>query len=98
MTDGHGKQQSLLWMAQAHWQYDASSIVEGELELSCILKDESKSGVNEKLAHKISQGLFTHINLLEVDDVCGGHGPALLSALRSRFNYDIGLLDKTVVI
>lgn len=98
MTDGRGKQQGKFWMAQAHWQYDTSSVIQGELKLSCILKDESKSGVNKKLADKISSGLFPHINLLEVDDVCGGNGPELLSALRSRFTYDISLDDEAVVV
>lgn len=100
MSDGRGKQQSKLWMTQAHWQTDASSIAQGEVESSCLLKDESKSGVNEKLASKISSGLFPHINLLEVDDVCGGHGPDILKALRSRFSYDVvaPAQDETTII
>lgn len=78
-----------LWMAQAHWQNDATTITQGEASLSCILKDESKAGVNAKLAQKISEGSFPNINLLEVDNLCGGQGPALLNALRSRFSYDV---------
>lgn len=84
-----GVQHQGLWMAQAHWQNDASTIAQGEVDRSCILKDESKAGVNDKLAQKIAQGLFPNINLLEVDDLCGGHGPALFKALRSRFTYDV---------
>lgn len=82
------KYSSGLWMAQAHWQNSASTIAQGEVRNSCILRDESKAGVNAKLAQKISQGSFPNINLLEVDNLCGGSGPALLSALRSRFTYD----------
>jgi len=89
MTEQCGVQHEGLWMAQAHWQNGASTIAQGIVEGSCILKDESKSGVNQKLAQKISQGLFPNINLLEVDDLCGGDGPALLNALRSRFTYDV---------
>merc|ERR1711908_65100 len=97
MTDGRGKQQGLLWMAQAHWQNDASTIAKGELKDSCILKDESLSGLNQKLTAKIAAGIFPHINLLELDDVCGGHGPELLKTLRSRFTYDLGVSDQAVV-
>lgn len=86
---GAQAQHTGLWMAQAHWQNDASTITQGEVSLSCILKDESKAGVNAKLAQKISEGSFPNINLLEVDNLCGGQGPALLSALRSRFTYDV---------
>lgn len=84
-ADGHGRNQPNLWMTQAHWQYDASSVVQGEFLHSCILLDESKAGVNQKLAQRIRRGEFPHINLLEVDNVCDGHGPELLNALRSRF-------------
>lgn len=75
--DGH------LWTAQAHWQYDPKSISQGELHHSCIIADESASGVNKQLAAKIRQGAFKHMNLLEVDNVCDG-GPALLQAMRDH--------------
>merc|ERR1711865_626234 len=91
MSDGRGSNQGLFWMAQGHWQYSTSSIAQGTLQGSCILYDSSQAGVNAKLAQKISSGLYPHINLLEVDDVCGGQGPELLRVLRGRFTYDIGL-------
>jgi len=72
-----------LWMAQAHWQYDPTSISQGEVYHSCIIADESASGVNKKLAEKIRQGAFKHINLLEVDNVCDG-GTELLQALQEH--------------
>lgn len=72
-----------LWMAQAHWQYDTSSVAQGVLHGSCILKDESKSEVNLQLAQKIRNGDLKHINLLEVDYVCD-HGLDIFDALRSR--------------
>jgi len=72
-----------LWMAQAHWQTDTSSISQGVVHSSCILEDESNAGVNKKLAQRIQQGSFKHINILEVDNVCDG-GQELLQALRSR--------------
>lgn len=97
-SDGSGKNQGNLWMAQGHWQYDASSVVQGELLRSCILLDESKAAVNQKLAQKIRQGQFPHINLLEVDNVCDGHGLELLEALRGRFAYDLGKTSSGVLV
>jgi len=98
MSDGRGKRQSKLWMTQAHWQTDASSIAQGELKASCVLLDESRAGVNSKVAHRIRQGFFSHINLLEVDNVCGGYGLELFKALRGRFMYDIVAVDTTAVV
>lgn len=86
-SDSPHKGQSTLWMAQAHWQYDTSSVVQGEAHNSCILEDESKAGVNKQIAERISQGHFQHLNLLEVDNVCD-HGVDILAAMRARFNYD----------
>lgn len=95
VTDGRGKAQSQLWMQQAHWQTDAGSIVQGETHDSCLLSDESKAGVNQKVAERIRQGSFPHINLLEVDNVCD-RGGELLAALRGRFLYDISDHDDDV--
>jgi hypothetical protein len=91
ISDGRGKNQSDLWMAQAHWQYSASSIAQGTAMDSCILKDESEANVNSKLADKIVAGQFPHINFLEVDNVCDSDqsGMKLFAALRSRFTMDL---------
>lgn len=85
-----------LCMAQAIWNADAAQIAQGILHLSCILDDESKSGLNSKLAAKISSGTFKHINLLEVNNVCD-HGPDILQALRGRFTYDVSV-DVSLVV
>lgn len=98
VCDGHGKQQGLFWMAQAHWQQDVSSMAQSELHLSCALKDDALSHLHEKLVQKISQGLFSHINFLEVDNVCGGHGPSLFRALRARFTYDIDVQTEEAIV
>lgn len=72
-----------LWTAQAHWQYDPSSISQGEMHHSCITADESAAGVNQQLAARIRSGSFKHLNFVEVDNVCDS-GPELLQALRAH--------------
>lgn len=100
ISNGQGTQQSQFWMVQAHWQNDASSIAQGSLTGSCILKDESAAGVNSKLAHKISEGEFPHINLLELDNVCDpdSSGLQILAALRNRFTMDLDTDGSAVVV
>jgi len=100
VSDGRGKNQPFLWMAQAHWQYNAPSIVQGTVIGSCILKDESETGVNARLAEKITSGEFPHLNLLEVDNVCDGDGSGqkLLAALRGRFTMDLGMSEEAFAV
>lgn len=57
-----------LWMAQAHWQYSATSVAEGVLHNSSILLDESKSEINHMLVHNISNYAFPFVNIVEVRD------------------------------
>ena len=58
--------EGLLWMAQAHWQSSAESVVMGTLHQSSLLLDESLSGVNSWLARRIRDGAFNHLNAVEV--------------------------------
>jgi hypothetical protein len=90
------KGEGTLWMAQAHWQYDTSSVTQGILHSSCILEDEYKANVNGQIADKIRAGDFKHINLLEVDNV-RNNGNAILQALRSRFTNDVAEVDAELV-
>jgi hypothetical protein len=89
---GEGK----LWMAQAHWQYDASSTAQGVLHGSCILKDEYQANVNGQIADKIRAGDFKHVNILEIDNVYN-NGNAILQALRGRFYNDLAEVDLELV-
>ena len=79
-----------LEMLQAHWQTDADSIARGTLHASSVLDDESRAGVNAKLAAAVlcapcppSGGVFKWYGLIEVDNVCDA-SPQLFDALRSR--------------
>jgi hypothetical protein len=90
------KGEGTLWMAQAHWQYDTSSVAQGVLHGSCILEDEYKANVNGQIADKIKSGDFKHINLLEVDNV-RNNGNAILEAMRGRFTNDLVEVDAELV-
>lgn len=70
-----------LWMAQAHWQSTALSISLGTLHNSSLLLDETRSGVNSWFARAITDGAYSHLNIIEVDNVCDG-GLELLSAIK----------------
>jgi len=71
-----------MYITQAHWQYSATSIAVGTKELSCLIKDNQQSKINEKVAAQISKGSFKNLFILEVDNVCD-HGPELAAALHS---------------
>jgi hypothetical protein len=60
------------------------------LHASSVLDDESRAGVNSKVADAVtcspcpsSGGVFRYYGLIEVDNVCDAH-PKLFNALRSR--------------
>eukprot|EP00405_Crypthecodinium_cohnii_P026012 CAMPEP_0206488706 /NCGR_PEP_ID=MMETSP0324_2-20121206/42618_1 /ASSEMBLY_ACC=CAM_ASM_000836 /TAXON_ID=2866 /ORGANISM="Crypthecodinium cohnii, Strain Seligo" /LENGTH=332 /DNA_ID=CAMNT_0053967873 /DNA_START=20 /DNA_END=1018 /DNA_ORIENTATION=- len=87
-----------LWMAQAHWQYDAKSIAQGTLHGSCILEDESKAKVHDKLIEKINAGTYPHMNILEVNNICDG-GNELLHTLRTHYHVaSVDSADRAIVI
>lgn len=72
-----------LWQMQALWQETKDSVEIGVLEVSSLLLDESKSGLNAQVTRAVAAGRWKDINLLEVNNVCDG-GPELLAALRAR--------------
>jgi hypothetical protein len=70
-----------LWMAQAHWQYDAASLAAAARAASSPLLDAERSGVNPRVAALAR--VFPALNLLEVDHACFA-GQALSDAVRAR--------------
>jgi hypothetical protein len=73
-----------LWMAQAHWQSSAASVVFGTLHNSSLLLDESRGGVNAWVEETIIAGGFKYLNLLELDNVCD-NGNNILDTLRKYY-------------
>ncbi|GBG34794.1 Hypothetical Protein FCC1311_008381 [Hondaea fermentalgiana] len=60
-----------LWMLQAHWQYDAAAIALGTLEGSTVIKDNTKSGMNDFVAKFLRALPAVHkLNIVELDNVC----------------------------
>jgi hypothetical protein len=86
-TSGSGQ----LWQMQALWQESPASVVLGAAARSTLLDDELRSGLNSKLAEAVAAGRWSHVNLLEVNNVCDG-GPALFDALRSWWNATVALV------
>lgn len=72
-----------LWQLQALWQETTASVVIGTVHGSSLLKDETKSGLNEAILAEVRSGNFKHINFLELNNVCD-HGPGIFQALRQR--------------
>jgi hypothetical protein len=73
-----------MWMAQAHWQSTAESVSLGTLHESSLVLDVTRSHINQWLETAVSQRAFTHLNFLEVDDVCD-NGNNLYKALRTYY-------------
>lgn len=55
-----------MWMAQAHWQYSAASVIAGALHDSSILLDSKRSGMNARVARSIRAGEYKRLNILEL--------------------------------
>jgi len=60
-----------LWMIQAHWQYDGTSIAHGTLHNSSILDDTLKSEITEKFWSR-AETMFSPVrhNFVELDNIC----------------------------
>lgn len=73
-----------MYTHQALWQEDKETIAIGELHLSDLLLDESRSALNAWVTNEIKIGALNHsrINMIEVNNVCDG-GLALLEQLRA---------------
>lgn len=74
-----------LYSMQALWQETKTTVEIGELYLSSNLLDEQKSKLNQQVTDAVKQGptgMFPHLNLVEVNNVCDG-GNDLLAALRA---------------
>jgi hypothetical protein len=79
-----GSRGGRLYSMQALWQETKTTVELGLLDLSSLLIDEKNSKLNQQVADAVKQGpggMFPHINLLEVNNVCDG-GKDLLAALR----------------
>jgi hypothetical protein len=77
-----------LYSMQALWQETKTTVEIGELHFSSLLLDEKNSKLNQQVTDAVKQGpggMFPHINLLEVNNVCDG-GNDLLVALREYAN------------
>jgi hypothetical protein len=60
-----------LWMIQAHWQYDGTSISIGMLHNSSILDDTCESQINDKFRAWVKERHnSTFSNFVEFDNVC----------------------------
>ena len=70
-----------LWMAQAHWQYDAGQFSALESANSTLLLDTELAAVNPRVAALVPA--LPALNLLELNDVCYA-GQALVDAVRAR--------------
>ena len=57
--------------------------VSGVAHGSCILKDESQSGLNQQIVEKLKAGAWKKLSILGLDNVCD-HGKEILAALRAR--------------
>ena len=62
--------ESLLWMAQAHWQSTAGSVTLGTLHKSSLVEDEKRSQINAFIEQQIRKGSYPSLNFLELDEVC----------------------------
>jgi len=62
-----------LWMIQAHWQYDGTSVVVGTLHGSSILDDTLKSEITEKFRSRV-ETMYSSVkhNFVELDNICRG--------------------------
>jgi len=60
-----------LWMIQAHWQYNSTSVALGTLHGSSILDDTLKSGITEKFRSR-AETMFSSVrhNFVELDNIC----------------------------
>jgi hypothetical protein len=74
---------NMLWMAQAHWQSSAETITLGTLHRSSLVLDESRSEINLWVQKQVEAGAFSHLNFLELDQVCD-NGPAIYTALKKK--------------
>eukprot|EP00041_Stephanoeca_diplocostata_P033021 m.1078380 g.1078380 ORF g.1078380 m.1078380 type:complete len:320 (-) comp24253_c0_seq1:131-1090(-) len=68
---------------QALWQESDESVVIGELHLSSLLLDESRSNLNEIVTGNVANNTYRYINFLEMNDVCHG-GQQLRDILLKR--------------
>jgi len=62
-----------LWMIQAHWQYNDTSIIAGTLHGSSILDDTLNSEITEKFRSRV-ETMFSSVkhNFVELDNICRG--------------------------
>jgi hypothetical protein len=65
---------------QAHWQSTALSITLGTLHNSSLLLDEERSNINGWMAQQVTDKVYPHLNIVEVDHVCD-HGLELYNSL-----------------
>lgn len=73
----------LMYTHQALWQETTDSVAIGELHLSSLLLDESRSTLNALVTERIKNKTLdsSRINMVEINNVCDG-GLALLEVLR----------------
>lgn len=75
---------SNMWMAQAHWQSSAQSVVKGTLHRSSLLLDEERSSLNKQVEIAIRNRAYSYLNVLELDHVCD-NGANVLQAIRDIY-------------
>ncbi len=67
----------------AHWQYDASSIVAGTLKGSSIIEDNNDSNINDLSVHELENLLLNqegYVQFVNMDNVCQ-HGADMKNLL-----------------